>query len=140
MAKGRFSGPLRLEHIDGRRWLVLDAFEYVSSDAVMYHVDAGVTTDLASIPRVFWRLFPQSGEYNQAGVLHDHLYVQNGVSRARADWVFRDAMHALGVSWATRQAMYLAVRVGGAGIWSRYRKGASRHVEADRQVDRTSVE
>ena len=36
-------------------------------------VPNGFKTDLASIPRVFWALFPPFGKYIRASIVHDYL-------------------------------------------------------------------
>jgi hypothetical protein len=84
-------------------------------------VPAGATTDLASIPRPVWSLFPPDGEWVEAAVVHDYLYRTKGLqgrySRAQADAVLRDAMADLGVAGWKRAAIYAAVRIGGKGGW-----------------------
>lgn len=95
-------------------------------------VPAGFLTDLASIPRLFWRVLPQVGKYDAAAVVHDFLYqrpadtgrpveVGGAFTRAEADRVLFDAMVALGVAPWQRWAIYLAVRIGGWVVWNRYR-------------------
>lgn len=114
--------PLRLEHIDGRRWTVIEPFTYMMRSGRMFKVEAGFITDFASVPRAFWRLIPPTGTYSPAAVVHDWLYRHNGVTRTEADGIFRDIMAELGVGWLTRQTMWAAVRVGAGGTWDRYRR------------------
>jgi hypothetical protein len=83
-------------------------------------VPAGFYTDLASIPRLMWTLFPPDGQWVKAAVIHDYLYLFKGLgiySRAQADAIFLEAMEVLGVSWAQRSLIYRAVRIGGNGGW-----------------------
>lgn len=68
------------------------------------------TTDFASVPRLLWPIFPPSGRWNRAAIVHDFLYSQPQVSRFLADAVFREAMAKLGVPWWRRVVMYYAVR------------------------------
>ena len=84
-------------------------------------VPAGFETDFASIPRGLWNILPKHGRQDKAAVLHDYLYVHNGVTRAEADALFREAMEAEGVGRVARNAMYLGVRIGGGRTWDRYR-------------------
>lgn len=132
----RFTGPLRLEYVDGRQWLVTETFTlHLENPAGEYvEVAAGFVTDFASVPRVFWRLFPPTGQYGKAAVIHDRLYVApvvrtlaatRVIARTEADSIFLDAMSALGVSWATRRVLYAAVRIGGWAPWGRYRRVAA---------------
>ena len=76
-----FTTPLKVEHIDGRYWRVLEAFEYrvgsEDSDEII-SVPAGFVTDFASIPRFAWWLIGSpTGEYGKAAVKHDYLYSEN---------------------------------------------------------------
>ena len=76
-------------------------------------VPAGFRTDFASVPRYLWPVFPPTGQWMAAAVVHDYLYRETSCSRFLADACFREAMSVLGVPLATRVAMYYAVRVGG---------------------------
>lgn len=84
-------------------------------------VPALFETDLASIPRGLWNILPPIGKYDRAAVLHDHLYKYNGVTRSEADGVLKEAMEVCRVSGWQRWMIYAGVRVGGGGIWARYR-------------------
>lgn len=93
-------------------------------------VPTGFRTDLASIPAIVQLLIPKSGAYDKAAVVHDYLYVKNGVSREEADAVLREAMEVLGVGGFKRWAIYRGVRAGGWLPWKRYRDADER---AERQ-------
>jgi hypothetical protein len=84
-------------------------------------VPAGFKTDLASIPRIFWRVLPPVGKYDAAAVVHDYLYQNNGVTRLTADDVLNEAMGVLGVPAWQRTIIYAGVRVGGWKPWNDYR-------------------
>lgn len=117
---------------DGKRWRLAVPFEYhvgaeESGDVIT--VPRGFTTDFASVPRPFWSLFPPWGTYGKAAVLHDYLYVIQGVrgsteqlfhrtrSRAECDGIFLEAMKVLGVNIVTRTALWSAVRTWGWIAW-----------------------
>ena len=87
--------------------------------SLRFTVKKGLTTDLASIPRVFRALIPQVGRHIQPAITHDWCYKnrQPQLSRAEADLLFLEGMAAVGVSWLRRRIMYLAVRLGGTGHW-----------------------
>lgn len=89
--------------------------------AMIVRVKKGFKTDLASIPRVLWRVLPPVGKYDAAAVVHDWLYQNNGCTRKQADDVLYEAMHALGVSAWQRYTIYAGVRVGGWKPWNEYR-------------------
>jgi len=114
-----FSGPLRLEYIDGRKWKLLEPLTYFTQDGTRgIDVHAGFITDFASVPRFFWRILPPTGKYGAASVIHDFLYRYGIYTRAEADRIFLEAMEELGVSWLTRRTMYRAVRLFGRGSYT----------------------
>lgn len=84
-----------------------------------FTVPAGFRTDYASIPRFFWRVFPPSGRYNRAAVVHDWLYIGKRGDREQADRVFFEGMKALGVPAWKRSLMHRAVRLFGGRGWGR---------------------
>jgi len=116
---GSFTGPLLLEYLDGRAagrsYRLIAGFSYETEIGGLgvIHVPAGFITDFASVPRFFWRLFPPTGTYGKAAVVHDYLYRCTDIDRAICDAVFLEAMEVLGVSWIARRLMHRAVRVFG---------------------------
>lgn len=112
----RFLDPLELEYIDGKNYRVTQAFDYHTDvyPLVAVQVPKNFLTDFASVPRLMWNILPPTGMYGKAAVIHDYLYRTKGVAtRAEADAVFLEAMTALGVTRATRETMYWAVRMFG---------------------------
>jgi len=77
-------------------------------------VPAGFRSDLASVPRLFWRLFPPFGKYSLAAIAHDYCYarLRDRMHRADADALFLEAMEERGVPKRERYPMYWAVRYG----------------------------
>lgn len=82
-----------------------------------FTVPQGFSTDFASVPRLFWGLFPPYGRHTRAAVVHDWLYHTGRVSRADADGIFRRIMRECGVGRARRWIMYLALRLFGRHAW-----------------------
>ena len=127
-----FTSPLELEYIDGKSWLLKAPFVYELGSlgsGISITVPEFFVTDFASIPRGLWNLFPPTGEYGKAAVIHDYLYRRGYIEdhgkfrypdRGEVDAIFRDASAVLGVNRATRWTMWLALR--GAG-WSAWNKG-----------------
>jgi hypothetical protein len=102
-------------------------------------VPKGFLTDFASVPRripfllpdfiakrlpvwvrwigrigiPLWLIFPPSGRYNKAAVVHDWLYRGKIVDRFLADAVFRYLMKELKTPFWKRFIMFYAVRLGG---------------------------
>ena len=118
----RFLLPLYLAYIDGVDWRVLHAFTYGSVTlARVIEVPANFITNFASIPRVFWSVYPPTGIYGKAALVHDYLYrTAYYATRAQADSVFLEAMEDLGVGWWTRQLLYRGVRIGGRRSYGGY--------------------
>ncbi len=87
-------------------------------------VPAGFATDLASVPRWLWWLFPRDDpQYAAAAVLHDYLY-RWGIGaerfdRGTADAIFLEFMLILGVPTWKAWAMYAAVRLFGQAPYDR---------------------
>ncbi|MDP1605652.1 MAG: DUF1353 domain-containing protein, partial [Rhodocyclaceae bacterium] len=98
-----FTTPADLRLLDRHHWELLAPFEYHAGaypSAVVIRVPTGFVTDLASVPRLFWPIFPPHGRYAKAAILHDWLYAQGGdtADRLSADNIFGEAMQVLGVS------------------------------------------
>lgn len=73
-------------------------------------VPTGFITDLASVPRLFWWLFPPfDPQYAAAAVLHDFLLSWDGFDRLTAHTIFLDALIILGVEPWKAWIMFLAV-------------------------------
>lgn len=139
MIMSSFTTPLELEYIDGESWKVTREFDYLvdyeDKEGDVIRVPEGFITDFASVPRFLWVMFPPTGKYGKAAVVHDYLYVVGGKVPCRwcgdnkvipcpkpaiytkkdADQIFLDAMKALGVNLVQRRMMYTAVRWFGRG-------------------------
>jgi len=127
--------PLRLEWVGpekGGTWILHESLEYFDEDTshgpdgAFIEVPEGFVTDLASIPRVLWVVFPKAGPYTKSAVLHDWLYWDatvegRPITRSQADAIFKRAMASEGVGAVKRNLVYAAVRAGGGRIWAKYR-------------------
>lgn len=80
-----------------------------------FKVPEGFVSDGASVPRVFWSLFPPVGRYFLAAVLHDYLLVI-GHPWMKANKIFLAALRAQKVAKIPRYSMYAAVVVYMAGV------------------------
>ncbi|EFH9080729.1 DUF1353 domain-containing protein [Escherichia coli] len=121
----KFTTPAILEMLDDYRWRLVEPFEFWltdNQDDVIY-VPEGYVTDLASVPRLLWALFPPHGRYAKAAIIHDWLYDNALRTKAEADRIFLDAMTVLGVPRWRRRLMYLAVRLFGKGKYSDTQQG-----------------
>jgi hypothetical protein len=111
-------------------------FDYHATiNGLVISVPAGFQTDGASIPPAFqWAVgSPADPEYFAAALAHDWLYYVHAakrlnsialittlspVTRAEADAALRDLLALNGVWRLRRNAIYYAVRIGGAGHWN----------------------
>jgi hypothetical protein len=73
-------------------------------------VPAGFSTDLATVPRWLWWLFPPfEPQYAAAAVLHDFLLSWVGFDKMTAHALFFDALKILGVDRWRALAMFAGV-------------------------------
>ena len=94
-----------------RKYTLLEAIPYTTLDGDRINVPIGFVTDLASVPRIFWNLFPPSGKYNLAAIVHDFLCISKPFKQKKIDRIFIEAMEELGVSWWKRHILHKAVRL-----------------------------
>ena len=127
-----FTTPADLRMLENYRWQLLAEFDYYVGDAirqrfraqiygqvVSVRVPAGTITDLATVPRLLWVIFPPHGQYAKAAIIHDYLYDQAIGSKTFADSVFLEAMEVLAVPGWRRVLKYWAVRLFGRGNYSK---------------------
>jgi hypothetical protein len=100
---------------DDRFWILGDPLVVQVGDEQIV-IPTGFTTDGASVPGwaeriTMWK--PWGDPQRWAGIVHDWLYSQRGVSKARADEIFRAVLVSEGAGWLRRKLMYAAVVVGG---------------------------
>lgn len=106
---------------DGKRHELFQDYIY-EVNGYRITVPKGFVTDLASVPRSFWTIFPPFGKYTPAAVIHDFLYSEHnttGINRTLADKIFLHIMRELNVEFLKRKAMYRAVRLFGETSWKK---------------------
>jgi hypothetical protein len=128
VSEPHFDGKEQLSQMtDGRRWVVEHSFTYHNGDELSIVVPAGFITDLASVPRLFWNIFPPFGKYTRAAIVHDVLYSKHTLGRAICDGIFLEAMRTDGVGAVTRYTLWLAVRLFGWAVFNRKRHNHEQH-------------
>jgi hypothetical protein len=115
-----FLTPLGTEKIGPQRWLLTDELVYYSRRfGGLFVAPRGLQTDLASIPRVAWVIFPKVDRYDAAAVMHDAAYANALLTRGGdrvfviqrvADALFHEGCVALGTPTWQAWLMYWAVR------------------------------
>ena len=86
---------------DGKRHELFQDYIY-EVNGYRITVPKGFITDLASVPRSFWTIFPPFGKYTPAAVIHDFLYSEHnttGINRTLADKIFLHIMRELNVGF-----------------------------------------
>lgn len=93
-------------------------------------IPAEFITDLASVPRLPLAYLLAGGKGNRAAVVHDFAYqfgywwaggVRLTVTKTLADEVFLEALRAdpwSGASPSVARLMWIAVTIGGSGVWA----------------------
>ena len=111
-----------VRQINSREWELLEPLEYHvgspdSNDVIL--VPKGFPTDFASVPKIFWNIFPPYGRWSPAAVIHDFIYTYAVYPRKKCDLIFLEAMGVMEVNWITRHTMYRAVRLFGGFSYGR---------------------
>ena len=91
---------------------------------------AGFWSDGASVPRIFWSIFPPWGKYTRCALLHDYLYSlgaslwfnerRTPITRPLADAMLRRAMIHSRCGKREAWLFWCAVRVGGGNGFQKY--------------------
>lgn len=130
----RFTSELKIKVIDnGKNFENLLKFEYYrenNKDEVIV-VPKGFVTNFASIPRLFWSIYPPLGygkgfNYAKSAMLHDYLYSKGALTtgarmpRKECDLIFLESMLAVGVYKFNAYLFYYCVRLFGK---KNYEKG-----------------
>jgi len=126
----KFTTPLNVEKIGEREWILKKEFEYhvgcyPSCEIIVVNVN--FHTDMASIPKIFWKILPPDGKYGKAAVIHDYCYRTACYGRKRSDEIFLEGMKVLKVKKWKYTSMYYAVRL--FGWWGWYKNKRRREIE-----------
>ena len=134
-----FLTELDYSPIRGKRKWTLDAdLVYRAVDGRVFVLQKGYKSDQASVPRLFWSVFPKDGKYRDAAWLHDagytmDLYIRNEdgslslwvpPNRRAVDRLFLEAMRdpQLNVKCWRSWTIYKAVRRFGWLYWKKNHK------------------
>src|SRR5688572_15669027 len=107
--QAHFKGDLVLTPLpgDGRNMKVLQPFGYVDAKGQTWDVPAGMVTDGASVPSVFWVMFPPwTGNYRKAAVIHDHYCATKSRTWQETHNVFYEAMLTEGMGERTAKVLW----------------------------------
>lgn len=92
----KFLTDLNLKVVNDRHFILLSEliFYHHPSD-LLIKVPVGFSTDLASVPRLLWSIFPPLGKYSKAAVIHDYLLLnllKFNITKQNVHDIFYDAM------------------------------------------------
>jgi hypothetical protein len=114
-------GPLKLSRFVERMFFLLAPIEWDRNPGQtgpkQVIAPTGFVTDLASIPRPLWSIWPSDGSYAYPAIIHDFLYWTQPCSRPEADNVLKFAMQDFKIGTVTIDAIYDGVRLGGQASW-----------------------
>ena len=96
---------IKLQPLRNHKFKLLEDLKY--KDLI---IPKGFTTDGASIPRIFWCLFPPNRtDYLPCAIVHDYLCDLENYKKA--DQYFIECMEELKIPKLTRKLFYYAVRI-----------------------------
>jgi hypothetical protein len=131
----KHKGQVELTSDERQVWALAAPFGYRTKAGDVITCPAGMSTDLASIPRLARSALAPDGPWVRAAVIHDCLYRRRGgldlwrgkrvisraapYTRAEADQILDDAMADLNVPKWQRLTIWAAVRAGGQAGWGK---------------------
>lgn len=111
-----------LIYIGGRkkkRWRVAQELEVLLSSGNRLTIPVGFETDLSSVPKLLWSIFPPFGDFLIAPIVHDYLYVNKIGTRASADKEMLYQSNLYNSNKIDNYIRYVAVRLFGWTYWCR---------------------
>lgn len=104
----------------GKKWAVATAITYKLSNGETIVIPEGFETDLSSVPKILWGIFPPFGNFLLAALVHDYLYVtQYNNDRLFADKEMLIISNKLHNNKLDNYLRYYAVVLFGWIVWNR---------------------
>ena len=96
---------IKLQPLKSHKFKVIEPFRYKNIE-----IKKGFRTDGASVPRLFWSIFPPNRtDYLPCAIIHDYLC--NKEEYKKADKYFKECLEELKVDKFSRTIMYYVVRI-----------------------------
>ncbi len=109
---------IKLKFIKGKKWEVAEPIIMKLSNGYFITIPKGFKTDLSSVPKILWSVFPPFGNFLLAAIVHDYLYVIKYKSnRAFCDKEMLIISNKLNRSTIDHCLRYWAVRLFGFIDW-----------------------
>jgi hypothetical protein len=106
---------IQVEHIKPEKWrdpvLWKLLVEYKSANGNVT-VPEGFITDGASVPRILTPIFPRTGRYFGAAIVHDYIIVEED-NWKKANKEFDEELRALDIEWWRRFLILNSVKIYG---------------------------
>jgi len=119
---------------EGRPISLLQEDFHIYIDGRQFRIPKGVTTDLGSIPRLFWSLYlPSDPDSVAAYLLHDMGYVAELWPREYSDKLLLSTMEYLGSKG--KWLKYMAVRIGGSATYKNHSENGIRFIRRLMNID-----
>jgi len=98
-------------------WIVQQPLIYQKINLCI-KVPKGFIFDFASVPKLFWNIFPPNGgRYDRAACLHDWLYATHIYTKSESDYIFYIAMLDDKTPKWKAKLFYWAVKLFGKSAW-----------------------
>ena len=109
---------IKLTFIRGKKWQVDEPIKHRLHDHTTIIIPKGFTTDLSSVPKFLWGIFPPFGNFLLASIVHDYLYVIKYKSNRRfCDKEMLYLSNKLNKNKIDNYIRYYAVRLFGWIYW-----------------------
>ena len=109
---------IKLKFIRGKKWQVVESITYRLHDNNTIIIPKGFITDLSSVPKFLWSIFPPFGDFLLAALVHDYLYVIKYKSNRRfCDEEMLYLSNNLNKNKVDNYIRYFAVRIFGWYYW-----------------------
>lgn len=109
-SRGSWPGPI-MRQVSKDRFELCEHIVWTTQYDTMVTIPKSFTSNLASVPRMFWSIFPRYGRYTVPAIIHDFLLEFTELSREEADHEFYMALVAWKVPRIRRKIMYWGVRL-----------------------------
>ena len=99
-----------VRQLDKKRWALVQPISVdIIPSVLRVDVPKGFVTDFASVPRIFWWLFPRTGLHSRAAIVHDYMYAMQW-PKDISDSCFLIVMQRDNVNVFARYLMHKAVK------------------------------
>lgn len=107
------------------RFIIYKDYKHILHTGEEIIIPKGYVTDFASVPRIFWVIFPPHFySYRKPSIIHDYLYTENKIilSRKESDKEFSELLKQNGAWCVTIFLFYSYVRLFGWIKWNKYKR------------------